>query len=113
MRLCVLLLLLWPLLINAQTESRELGGLLGSRPTLLVLHSSKIADGGWQLAGEYVVLTTLQRRFLEGEASPEIGEFVWLSAADCTEQCGSQAYLEPVVIDRRGYCRLLRPENPK
>src|SRR5437868_5715478 len=72
MRLCVLLLL-WPLLINAQTESRELGGLLGSRPTLLVLHSSKMADGGWQLAGEYVVLTTLQRRFLEGEASPEIG----------------------------------------
>jgi hypothetical protein len=233
--------LLWPLLAVAQTETRQMGGHLGSRPTLLVLHGSRAADGGWQLAGEYIVLTTLQRRFLEGEASPEIGatslregttpilfgrsptgelrgslrggifkgarfapggqererfefsedfppldkysanvrceagdarysstlnlvvdagklqtlewrsklaasghvctvtnaeqrsgngglhftagrcqialqeigDFVWLSAADCSEQCGSQAYLEPVVIDRRGYCRLLRPEITK
>ncbi len=32
------------------------------------------------------------------------------SAQNCTELCGSQAYLEPMLIDRRGYCRLLRPE---
>lgn len=233
-----LLLSLAPL---AQAETLELGGQLGSRPTLLVLHASRIPDGEWQIAGEYIVLTTLQRRFLEGAASPqirvttlregtspilfgrspsgelrgawkgttfrgaryapggqererfefneefaslekysanvrceaedaryssslnlaveagklqslewrsklagsghtcsvanlqqqpwksglrftagncsvtlrEIGEFVWLSADNCTEQCGSQAYLEPVVIDRRGYCRLLRPESGK
>jgi hypothetical protein len=232
------LLLLMPALAFAQTETLELGGQLGSRPTLLVLHASRIPDGEWQIAGEYIVLTTLQRRFLEGEASPqirvttlregtspilfgrsptgelrgtwkgnsfrgarfapggqererfefnedfpslekysanvrceaedaryssslnlvveagklrslewrskvagsghtcsvanleqqawpsglrfasgkcsvtlrEVGEFAWISAADCTEQCGSQAYLEPIVIDRRGYCRLLRPE---
>ena len=24
--------------------------------------------------------------------------------------CGSQAYLEPLLVDRRGHCRLLRPE---
>jgi hypothetical protein len=43
----------------------------------------------------------------------EVGEYAWLSATDCAEQCGSQAYLEPMVIDRRGHCRLLRPENAK
>ena len=230
--------LLMPLLAFAQEETLELGGQLGSRPTLLVLHASRIPDGEWQIAGEYIVLTTLQRRFLEGAASPtirvttlregtspilfgrspsgelvgswkgttfrgaryapggqererfefseefpsldkysanvkceaedarysstlnlaveagklqsmewrsklsgsghtcslanlqqepskaglrftagkcavtlrEIGEYIWLAAENCTEQCGSQAYLEPVVIDRRGYCRLLRPE---
>jgi hypothetical protein len=230
-----------PTLAFAQTETLELGGHLGSRPALLVLHASRIPNGEWQIAGEYIILTTLQRRFLEGEASPqirvttlregtspilfgrspsgelrgtwkgpvfrgarfaaggqererfefseefasldkysanvrceaegaryssslnlaveagklqtlewqsktsgsehtcsvanlqqqpwknglrfaagrcsvtlrEVGEFVWLSAADCAERCGSQAYLEPMVIDRRGYCRLLRPENAK
>jgi hypothetical protein len=233
-----LLALLAPLLAFAQTETLELGGQLGSRPALLVLHASRIPEGEWQIAGEYIVLTTLQRRFLEGEASPqirvttlregtspilfgrspsgelrgtwkgttfrgkryapggqererfefnedfpslekysadvhcdardgqysstldlaidagklrslewrsklaasghaceiaaaeqqplqgglrfaagkcavtlrEIGEYLWLAAVNCAEHCGSQAYLEPVVIDRRGYCRLLRPE---
>ena len=72
MRLVALLACL-PLAALAQTESREMGGHLGSRPALLVLHSSKTAEGAWQLAGEYIVLPTLQRRFLEGESSPEIG----------------------------------------
>jgi len=235
------LVLLAPLLAFGQEETLELGGQLGSRPTLLVLHASRIPDGEWQIAGEYIVLTTLQRRYLEGAASPtirvttlregtspilfgrsptgelqgswkgttfrgaryapggqererfefseefpsldkysanvkceaeggrysstlnlaveagklqsiewrsrlaesghtcslanlqqqpwkaglrfatgkcsvslrEIGDYVWLVADNCAEQCGSQAYLEPMVIDRRGYCRLLRPENPK
>jgi len=62
-----------PLAALAQTESKEMGGHLGSRPALLVLHGSKNAEGAWQLAGEYIVLPTLQRRFLEGESSPEIG----------------------------------------
>ncbi|HUQ76845.1 MAG TPA: hypothetical protein VM183_19155, partial [Burkholderiales bacterium] len=68
-----LIILLAPLVAWAQTETREFAGQLGSRATLLVLHASRNADGGWQLAGEYIVLPTLQRRFLEGEASPEIG----------------------------------------
>jgi hypothetical protein len=69
----LLMLLLAPLTAWAQTETREMGGQLGSRPALLVLHASKTAEGAWQLAGEYIVLPTLTRRFLEGEASPEIG----------------------------------------
>jgi hypothetical protein len=237
----LLLLLLMPLAAFAQTETLELGGQLGSRPALLVLHASRIPEGEWQIAGEYIVLTTLQRRFLEGEASPqirvtslregtspilfgrsptgelrgtwkgttfrgtryapggqererfefneefpslekysahlhcdagdgqysstlnlavdagklrsiewrsklaasghactiagaeqqpmqgglrfaagqcvitlrEIGDYLWLAAGNCTEQCGSQAYLEPMVIDRRGYCRIVRPENSR
>jgi hypothetical protein len=238
----LLLLLLMPIVASAQTETLELGGQLGSRPALLVLHASRIPEGEWQIAGEYIVLTTLQRRFLEGEASPqirvtslregtspilfgrsptgelrgtwkgtsfrgtryapggqererfefsedfpslekysanvrcdagdgqysstlnlavdagklrsldwrsklatsghvcaiagaeqqpmegglrfaagkcslttlrEIGEYIWLAAANCADQCGSQAYLEPLVIDRRGYCRLLRPESTR
>ena len=232
------LALFLPLVAAAQSETHQLAGQLGSRPTLLVLHASRNAEGGWQLAGEYIVLPTLSRRFLEGEASPEIGvttlregttpilfgraptgelrgtwrggafkgtryapggqererfefseefpsldsysantrcdagdsrysstlnlaveagklqsldwrsklaasghscalsnmtqqpakgglrfvagkcsvtlreigDYVWLDAQNCSEQCGSQAYLEPVLIDRRGYCRLLRPE---
>jgi hypothetical protein len=69
----LLFFLLTPLAVHAQTETRELVGQIGSRPALLVLHSSRAADGGWQMAGEYIVLPTLQRRFLEGESSPEIG----------------------------------------
>lgn len=230
------LLLLAPLL--AWGETSEMVGQLGSRPALMILHASKMPEGGWQLAGEYIVLSTLQRRFLEGEASPEIGvttlregitpilfgrtptaelrgtwrggafkgarfapggqererfefseefasmegysgalrceagdaryassvnlpvqagkvqsidwrsklaatghacqvtnlqqepwkgglrlaagrctvtlrdlgEYLWLAAQNCHEFCGSQAYLEPLLVDRRGSCRLLRGE---
>jgi hypothetical protein len=51
----------------------ELIGQLGSRPALLKLHAMRNPDASWQLAGEYLILTTRQRRFVEGEASPEIG----------------------------------------
>ncbi len=53
--------------------SRELVGRLGSRGALLVLHATQRPDGGWQLSGEYVLLATLARRFLEGERSPQLG----------------------------------------
>ena len=230
--------LLVPLAAAAQAETRELVGQMGSRPALLVLNKSRSADGGWQLAGEYIVLPTLSRRFVDGESSPEIGvttlregttailfgraptgelrgtwrggvfkgeryapggqererfefseqfpdmagysaavhcdaqeaqykstlsysieqgklhsfdwrssvapgghrcsiagvrqqplkgglrfsagrcnvtlrelgDYVHVVAENCTEQCGSQAYLEPLFIDRRGNCRLLRGE---
>ena len=238
MRLLTILLLA-PLAAWAQTETRELVGQIGSRPALLVLHASRTDQGAWQMAGEYMVLPTLQRRFLEGESSPEIGvttlregttpilfgrpptgelrgtlragvfkgtrfapggqererfefseefpsmegysatircdatdaryasnlqmaveagklqsfdwrskvapsghacnianlqqeafkgglrfsagrcnvtlrevgDYVRIAAEDCVEQCGSQGYLEPLLIDRRGNCRLLRSDS--
>jgi hypothetical protein len=222
-----------------ETETREFVGQVGSRSALLVLHSRRVSDGSWRLAGEYVLLGTLTRRYLDGEASPEIGvttlregntpilfgrppsaelrgslrpgffrgmrygpagqererfdfseefpamtdysatvrceagdgryasslaygveagklkslewrarvepsghscnlagaeqhpykggllfvagrcnvtlrdlgEYVRVSAENCTEQCGSQAYFEPLLVDKRGNCRLMRPES--
>jgi len=41
----------------------------------------------------------------------EIGDYVRLVADDCADHCGSQAYLEPLFIDRRGNCQLLRGES--
>ena len=55
------------------SESRELIGKLGTRSALLILHTAQRADGSWQAAGEYVILPTLVRRFVEGERSPELG----------------------------------------
>ena len=71
----LLALLLLPLAAAAQekTESVELAGQLGSRATFVVLHATQRPDGGWQVAGEYIVLPALARRFLEGERSPQLG----------------------------------------
>jgi hypothetical protein len=237
----LLLLAAFPGIVFCQetSETREMIGHLGSRSVLLALHAIERTDGSWQMTGEYIVLSTLTRRFLEGERSPELGvttlkegtsailfghpatgelrgtlhggvfkgtrygpggqererfefreefptldtygasvscaandgrygsslqfsleagklksgalewrskvapsghqcavlaaaqqpmkgglkfsagrcavtlrdlgEQLMVSAQDCTEQCGSEAYLEPLLIDRRGQCRLLRP----
>lgn len=40
----------------------------------------------------------------------DIGDYVKVAAENCAAQCGSGAYLEPLVVDRRGHCNLLRPE---
>jgi len=41
-----------------------------------------------------------------------LGESVRVSAEHCAAFCGSQAYLEPVLVDKGGGCRLLRaPER--
>src|SRR5205814_1503104 len=69
----VLLLFTGNAFSQERTETRELIGQLGSRVALMVLHQTRLADGSWQLAGEYLVLPTLQRRYLEGDSSPEIG----------------------------------------
>jgi hypothetical protein len=53
--------------------SQEMVGQLGSRDALAVLHTVRQPDGGWRVTGEYVLFPTLQRRFLEGERSPELG----------------------------------------
>jgi hypothetical protein len=41
----------------------------------------------------------------------DLGEYVRVTAEDCAEHCGSQAYLEPVLVDRGGACQLLRPHS--
>jgi hypothetical protein len=40
----------------------------------------------------------------------DLGETVRVVAEDCAEHCGSQGYLEPVLVDRGGACQLLRPQ---
>ncbi len=53
-------------------------------------------------------------RFSAGKCSVtlrDLGDFVRASAEDCAEFCGSQAYLEPVLIDKRGGCMLLHPQQ--
>lgn len=40
----------------------------------------------------------------------DLGEYVRIVAEDCAAMCGSQAYLEPVLVDRRGNCQILRPQ---
>jgi hypothetical protein len=69
-RSCFLLLLMT---YQCCLLAHELIGKVGSRSALLVLHAETRADGSWQVAGEYVLLPTLARRFLEGERSPERG----------------------------------------
>lgn len=41
----------------------------------------------------------------------DLGDYVRISAEDCAEFCGSQAYLEPMLVDRRGECMLLHPQR--
>ena len=51
-------------------------------------------------------------RFASGRCSVtlrSLGELVRVTAEDCPAMCGSQGYLEPMLIDRRGNCQLLRP----
>jgi hypothetical protein len=57
----------------AQDESRELLGQVGGRTALLNLYVTPRADGSARLTGEYVILPTLQQRFLEGERSKQLG----------------------------------------
>jgi len=71
--LFLLLALPLPVLSQDESESRELVGKVGTRSALLVLHATRRDDGSWQIAGEYVVLPTLARRFVEGERSPQLG----------------------------------------
>ena len=68
-------LMLFSCLVFSQdkTETRELVGNVGSRSALMVLQSAQRADGSWQVSGEYILLPTMVRRYLEGERSPEIG----------------------------------------
>ena len=75
MRRMLVLLLVVPAMAFSQekSETRELVGSVGGRSALMVLQAAQRADGGWQVAGEYVLLPTLVRRYVEGERSPKIG----------------------------------------
>jgi len=53
-------------------------------------------------------------RFSAGRCSVtlrDLGEFVRVTAENCAAVCGPQAYLEPMLVDRRGNCQLLRPQT--
>jgi hypothetical protein len=56
-----------------KSETRELLGHMGGRPALLHLYSTPREDGSARLTGEYVVLSTMQQRFLEGDRSKQLG----------------------------------------
>lgn len=55
------------------TESRELTGHIGRRQVVMSLYALRQADGAWRVTGEYLLLPSLQRRFLEGERSAQLG----------------------------------------
>ena len=73
MRLLLAALLLMALPAGAQDESRELIGQVGERAALLHLYVTPRPDGAARLSGEYLILPTLQQRFLEGERSKQLG----------------------------------------
>ena len=53
-------------------------------------------------------------RFAAGRCSVtlrNLGDYVRVTAEDCAAMCGSQGYLEPLLVDRRGNCQLLRPRT--
>lgn len=54
-------------------EPRELLGQLGGRPALMRLYENPRADGSSRLSGDYLILPTLQLRYLAGERSKELG----------------------------------------
>ena len=76
MRLAAALLALLacgPALAQERFETQELVGHMGSRSALLMLYSSRRSDTNWRVTGEYLILPTLTRRYLEGDRSPERG----------------------------------------
>lgn len=75
MRGLIFILALFPLLACPQENSQafELIGQMGGRAALLQLYATERPDGSARLTGEYLVLTTMQQRFLEGERSKQLG----------------------------------------
>ena len=75
---------------------------------------SKVAPGGHTCTVAELVQQPYNGglRFAAGRCKVtlrDLGEYVRVLAEDCTDQCGSQAYLEPLLVDRGGACQLLRP----
>ena len=72
---CALILaaLAAPAAASETAEMRELTGEVGRRQVVLSLYALKQADGSWRVTGEYLVVPSLQRRYLEGERSAQLG----------------------------------------
>lgn len=62
-----------PVLAQEKSESHELVGQFGGRTALIYLYTTERPDGSARVTGEYIVLPTLQQRFLEGERSKQLG----------------------------------------
>jgi len=62
-----------PVFSQEQTEARELIGQLGGRTALIHLYATERPDGSARVTGDYIVLPTLQQRFVEGERSKQLG----------------------------------------
>ncbi len=77
------------------------GSRVGDHSCALPELAQQPMQGGLQLAAGKRCRVTLR----------DLGEFVRVAAEDCAEFCGSQGYLEPVLVDRRGACLLLRPQR--
>ena len=56
-----------------KSETHELLGQFGGRTALIHLYTTERPDGAARVTGEYIVLPTLQQRFLEGERSKQLG----------------------------------------
>jgi len=69
----VLFLLATPAAAQERTETHELLGQLGGRTALLHLYATPQPDGAARVTGEYLVLPTMQQRFVEGERSKQLG----------------------------------------
>ena len=66
------------------------------------------------MAAESLGISGFGLRFVAGSCRVtlrDLGEYVRVSAENCSEFCGSQAYLEPVLVERSGACQLLRPRQ--
>ena len=76
---------------------------------------SKVAPGGHSCAVSGLEQQAFEGglRFAAGNCRVtlrDLGDYVRVAAESCAAQCGSQGYLEPVLVDRRGGCQLLRPQ---
>ena len=77
---------------------------------------SKVAPGGHSCAVGELTQQAYSGglRFTAGRCKVtlrDLGEYVRIAAEDCAAYCGSQAYLEPVLVERGGACQLLRPHR--
>ena len=66
-------LLSLPAFAQEVNETRELIGYLGGRAALLNLYVTSQPDGSARVTGDYLMLPTMQQRFLEGERSKQLG----------------------------------------
>ena len=71
--LIALCLVALPVAAQERAETHELLGQLGGRTALLHLYATLQADGSARVTGEYLVLPTMQQRFVEGERSKQLG----------------------------------------